>query len=177
MCIGADLVCTFQESDFIAVFDDSGLVDSRLELGSVDVLRRNTEGAGDLAVAGVNVYQPSLCSERLRVVCMTDFVNVELCLGLFDGHGQAAPWDGFGVNGGDEEGKCIGGNVVSEEGIWERAAGEIEEGTALAKWCFRIRVGEQEERGGFQVNGSVGRREEVGDFPGVGFGGVFLRED
>jgi len=120
--IGAYLVCALHESDFIAVFDDSGFVDGGLELGTVDVFRRNTEGAGDLVVAGVYVYQSLLLRpKRPRVVSVSDFINVELCLGLLNGHGQAAPWDGFGVDGRDEEGEFVGWNVVGEEGIWKRA--------------------------------------------------------
>lgn len=67
--------------------------------------------------------------------------------------------------------------MVSEEGIWERAAGEVEEWTALAERGFSIRVGDEEERGGFQVNGSVGGGKEASNSPGMGFGGIFLSED
>lgn len=47
----------------------------------------------------------------------------------------------------------------------------------MAEGGFHIRVGDEEERGRFQVNGSVGGGEEAGDSPSVRFGGIFLRED
>jgi len=67
--------------------------------------------------------------------------------------------------------------VVGEEGVWERAPGEVEKGTPLAEGGFGVGVRVEEERGGFQVNGSIGGGEEASDSPGMGFGGVFFGED
>jgi len=42
---------------------------------------------------------------------------------------------------------------------------------------FEVGVRVEEERGGFQVNGSISGGAEASGSPGVGFGGVFFGKD
>ena len=74
-----------------------------------------------------------------------DLVDVVLLESFGGAQREAGPDDVFGIDGRDEEGGFVGGNVVNEVAVLELAAGQvIEEATLAGKFLVNMLVSQGE---------------------------------
>lgn len=110
-----------------------------------------------------------------------DLVHVVLSQGIVNAEGKTGPDNIIGVNGGDEQSRSTGLDVVCNGAVGNIATSEVVKVSALSEMLGRIAVFQQLGQASLEVNDTVGVwlgfAHLFDDAIGVGLAGVFALED